>query len=211
MCTCRAALIEQHPDHLRHAALLHAVVENGSVALPQARQCATEAVGEINSRIVIPWMSRVPRRQQHPSAHVNLASPIAGEHGADHVQGLQGRIHVWPLCQRIRRLRHRLRQGYSWRRAQWHVHVHRRADDVTGDAALIVVVVIDIEHGLQAVTARRRSGERPGKDNVVRIDIDGRLREPDAGLPWRRRTRWRETSCPCQPKPHPLHLRLWGR
>src|SRR5579859_3978200 len=70
-----AALIEQHPDHLRHAALLHAVEENGSVTRPQARQCATEAVSEIDDWIVLLEMSCVPGRQQHPPAKVHLASP----------------------------------------------------------------------------------------------------------------------------------------
>src|SRR5258707_8357656 len=72
------ALIEQHPNHLRHVSLLHAVVENGCVALSQSWQCASKAVGEIHRRVAVPWMSRISRGQEHPSTYVHLAAPVAG-------------------------------------------------------------------------------------------------------------------------------------
>jgi hypothetical protein len=51
-----AALIEQHPYHLRHFSALHSLIEQRRVAAAQGSQRVAKTVSEINRRIVLPGM-----------------------------------------------------------------------------------------------------------------------------------------------------------
>ena len=111
-----AALIEQHPDHLRHLALLHAVVKDGGVAGPQSVQRAAEPVCKVDRRVASTGMIGIVGRQQNPGMHMNLAPPEFCEHRADEVQRLKCRVHVLPIDQWIRRFGNDLRERERWSR-----------------------------------------------------------------------------------------------
>ena len=104
MCAGRAAFIKQYPDHLRHLAVLHAVVEDRGVSSTQPRERSAKAVGEVDGWVMIAGVGGIAWRQEHPSAHVNVASPEAGERRANEIDWLSRCVDFGILREGIWRL-----------------------------------------------------------------------------------------------------------
>lgn len=98
------ALVKKHPDHWSHLAALHALIKNWSVARAHACQIASEAVCEVDGRVVIVRMSVIAGRKEHPGPHVDISSLEAGESGADEIDGLERGVDLGFVSERIGRL-----------------------------------------------------------------------------------------------------------
>ena len=178
----RAGLVQEHPDHRRHAALVH---RRGDIrdAPYQAGQVAAEAMGEIRGRIARACVAgiRITGRQQDPAAHVDVATPERAERRADEVQQLGLRTRRGHGLARVR--------GCVFRHDPWvrtfrqhaaqcqgrdtarpaQPHPGRFADDVAGTAPAVVVVVVGVEHRLQVVVALGQARKRLRECDRIRI------------------------------------------
>ena len=164
------------PDHRRDPALGHQV--EVACRRPSRRMdVAAKAMRLIDRRPGLAGLGVIVRRQRDPAPHVNRPAPERRQLRADEIDWQQlGKISGEGLLARIMRgvrivCRHDRRQGDRLNRPG-KGHVDDLRNDVTGAAAGVIVVAVDIEDGLQVIAPRRQL--RPCAGHCVGVGIDRR-------------------------------------
>ena len=166
-----AGFVQHDPDHRRHFATLHALVQQQ--ARPQSSiQVAGESVGPVGGGIVLIRILLISWRKDHPGVHRDRFSPECTQRWTNQRLFLRNAKPCLIHCLahgvgvfRIARLQggkrqHRLRGGPGCPLSER----HNTADPVIGIAAGVVITVVCIENRLDLVVCRwhGREGLREG-------------------------------------------------